>query len=165
VKRNVLEIPLEEIVLHLAKNERQHLKVVAPGILTQELYQRFRNEGKKVKEEVPLEGDRWTHSYKLQPNKLCESVNFGPDENLFAKGPFAISFANDHTNHTEIYFSEHSIGGYYKRQGESAKCPINLNSGGAVVFGPNVVHYVALGGITIIIEIPSVENDKFIKES
>jgi hypothetical protein len=38
---------------------------------------------------------------------------------------------------------------------------VRLPSGGALVFGPGVVHRVTLGGLTFVMEVPAIEGDKF----
>jgi hypothetical protein len=48
----------------------------------------------------------------------------------------------------------------YKFLGEQDAKKAKLPQGGAVLFGPEVVHKMNLGGLTIIIEVPSVFNDK-----
>ncbi len=168
MKRDILEIPLEEVKLHLQENERQDIKIVAPSILTQELFDILTKKGKKLKQEVPLDGNRWTHSNKTEANKLCESSDFKLDGNA----TFTISFVNEkadqeehyHKLHTEIYFSEHSIGGYYRRVGNSDRFHIDLTKGGLVLFGPNIVHYMELSGLTLVLELPAVDRDRYVDQ-
>lgn len=176
MKRDVLIIPREEINRHFETNERQDIKVVAPSILTPELYEFLTKKGKRLKPEVPLVSNRWTRSYKTKANKICESADFSFELSIDSKGPFAISFANEkaeqeehyHKHHTEIYFSEHRISGYYQKLSEDTKHPIEsieLNNGGLVLFQPNVIHYMELSGLTLILETPSLDNDRFIRKN
>ena len=166
--RDVLIVPLDEIVDHFAKNKRQDIKVIAPTILTDDLYEKLRAKGKEIKQEVPLVGEHWTRSPATRPNRLCESGDFGFDPGD-TKGAFSISFANEkagqdehwHVRHSEIYFSEHRISGYYRTPSSQRDESFDLPDGGAIVFGPNVVHYMEMYGLTIIIEVPAVEGDKF----
>jgi hypothetical protein len=170
MKRDVLIVPLEEISRHLETNERQDIKVVAPSILTDELYNILTKKGKRLKPEIPLEGNLWKRSYKTKANKLCESADFAFEFPAETKGPFAISFANDkaeqeehyHKHHTEIYFSEHRISGYYRNVDEENHNQFDLRDGGLVLFQPNVIHYMELRGLTLIIETPSLEKDRFV---
>jgi hypothetical protein len=161
--RHVLAIPLEEVRRHFEVNERQSLKVVAPVRLGAEMMARLR-----AKPEAPLAagGDRWRHSMPDEPNLLCESREFGLPEG--ARG-FTISFGNEragqethvHRRHAEIYFSEHPIEAEYRVEDGGRRGTVSLPEGGALVFGPGVVHRVRLGGLTIVIEAPAVEGDKF----
>ena len=169
MKRKVLFIPIEEIKKHFAKNSRQDVKVIAPDILTDELFNILKAKGKDVKPEQYLEGDIWKHSEANEPNNLCESGEF-IDSCLpqYVQGPFAVSFANEkaqqdvhyHRKHLEIYFSEHAIGAEFRCIGDVQPQSINLESGGAIIFGPGVIHKMQLGGLTIVIEIPAVTGDK-----
>ena len=168
MKRHVLFVPLEEIRRHLGTNERQDIKVVAPSILMGALYEILKKKGKQLKTEISLEGNIWKRSYKTTANNLCESADFAFETQGEAKGPFAISFANDraeqeehyHKHHTEIYFSEHRISGYYRNVNEKRLNQFDLRDGGIVLFQPYVMHYIELGGLTLIIETPSFENDR-----
>jgi len=167
MKRHVLFVPLEEIKRHLETNERQDIKVVAPSFLTEALYEILTKKGKQLKTEIPLEGNIWKRSYKTTENNLCESADFAFETRGEAKGPFAIAFANEraeqeehyHKNHTEIYFSEHRISGYYRNINDKSLHQFDLRDGGIVLFQPYVMHYIELGGLTLIIETPSFESD------
>jgi len=162
-------VPLEEIRRHLQTNLRQDVKVVAPELLSEHLFQRLSAKGKKVKPEVELDGDRWSHSTGDHPNCLCASADF-ITESLpqYACGPFAMSFANEraeqdahyHRRHVEIYFSEHPLQAEFWLVGSVEQESISLAEGGAIIFSPNVVHSMRLGGLTIVLELPSVADDK-----
>lgn len=168
MKRRVLAIPREEIENHLAENARQDIKIVAPKIMSDELFQFLLAKGKQVKSEKPLDGDIWKHSKAEEPNRLCESGDF-VDNCLpqYVPGPFSISFANEkaeqdehfHKYHFEMYYSQYRMNAQF-RYLESEQCepPIELNNGGLIVFGPNVVHRMSLGGLTIVIEVASMED-------
>ena len=146
MKRDVLIIPRDEVEKHLMKNSRQDVKIVAPEILTSELFEILKSKGIEVKAERQLEGENWTHSNQDEPNILCESEDFQditpPDG---TKGAFSISFANEkaqqephyHRYHWEIYFSEHRLGAEYRRVYEAEPKIINLEEGGTIIFGPN----------------------------
>ncbi|MBI4317281.1 MAG: hypothetical protein HY675_02225 [Chloroflexi bacterium] len=167
--RRVLFIPKEEIHGHFAKNARQDMKVVAPNRLTDKLFEALKARGKEVKAERPLTGDVWKHSDVDEPNDLTESKDF-VDGSLpqYAAGPFAVAFANEragqdehyHTKHLEIYFSEHPLTAEYRYLGDQETKTICLEQGGALVFGPDVVHRVRLGGLTIVVEVPAVADDR-----
>ena len=169
MKRDVLIIPLEEIGRHFETNERQDIKVVAPSILTPELYEILTSKGKRLKPEVALDGKQWERSYKTTANKICESADFSFAISPEVKGPFAISFANEkaeqeehhHKQHAEIYFSEHRITGYYRKLRENTQHPFDLKNGGLLLFQPNVIHYMELSGITLILETPSLDKDRY----
>lgn len=173
MKRNVLVVPLYELKKHLQENSRQDIKIIAPDILTGELFKKLKAKGKEVKPEQHLDGDYWKHSGPLSPNHLSESGEFiGQWLPQYVDGPFAVSFANDkaeqdahyHKHHWEIYYSEHPIGAEYRLLGELQRQPIRLQSGGMIVFGAEVIHKMQLGGLTIVIEVPSVANDKVNEE-
>ena len=160
--RHVLAIPLEEVRRHFELNERQSLKVVAPARLGAEMMAQLR-----AKPEEPLDGDRWRHSAADQANLLCECGEFARPDG--GGGGFTISFGNErgeqerhvHRRHAEIYFSEHSLAAEYCLEDEGERGTFRLPEGGVLVFGPGVVHCVTLGGLTIVIEVPAVEGDKF----
>jgi hypothetical protein len=170
MKRNVLMIPLDEIKRHLAANTRKDIKVVAPEILTDKLFQILTARGKPVKAERPVDGDMWKHSGPDNPNLLCESGDFA-DISLpqYALGPFAVSFANEsafqdahhHERHLEIYYSEHSIAAEFKTMEDAEFTQRTLPEGGVFIFGPRVIHKMTLTGLTLVIEAPSVANDRF----
>lgn len=172
MNRDVLIIPLEELIRHFETNERQDIKVVAPSILTPELYEILTKKGKRLKIEEPLEGPRWERSYKTKPNKLCESSDFAFEMPSETNGPFTISFANEkaeqgehyHKYHAEIYFSEHRISGYYRKVNDEEESHFELGIGGLLIFQPNVIHYVELSGLTLILETPALEKDRFVEE-
>jgi hypothetical protein len=171
MKRHVLIVPLDAILRHLETNIRQDVKVVVPSMLTDELYKLLIKKGKQLKPEVALDGDIWKRSYKTEPNMLCESADFAYNISDKTKGPFAISFANDkaeqekhyHKLHTEIYFSEHRMSGYYQAIDGKDSGHFDLEHGGLVLFQPNILHYMELSGITLILETPSLDDDRFIK--
>ncbi len=168
--RRVLAVPRSEIEEHFNRNVRQDVKIVAPNILTVELFNILKTKGKDLKAEQYLQGDVWEHSAAGDPNNLCESNDF-IDASLpqYVQGPFALSFANEkavqdahyHWRHIEIYISDHPITAEYRHLENAERHSIKLESGGAIVFGPQVVHRVWLGGLTVVIEVPSVASDKF----
>ena len=163
--RHVLAIPLDEVRRHFELNERQSLKVVAPARLGAEMMARLR-----AKPEGPLDGDRWRHSTADQANLLSESGEFACRQE--GGGGFTISFGNErgeqethvHRRHAEIYFSEHSLEAEYRLEGSDERGAFRLPEGGVLVFGAGVVHRVTLGGLTIVIEVPAVEGDKWAGE-
>lgn len=173
MKRRVLAISKAEIERHFQKNVRQDVKVVAPSILTEEMFHILKTQGKDLKPEQYLDGELWQHSEVGVPNNLCESGDF-VDASLpqYVAGPFALSFANDkaaqdvhyHWRHIEIYFSEYPIGADYRYLENGERQSVRLEDGGAIIFGPQVVHRVQLGGMTVVIEVPSVASDKFEEE-
>jgi hypothetical protein len=166
--RKVLAIPLDEVVEHFALNARQDVKIVAPEILADELIAKLTAAGRAVKPEQPLEGVEWRHSASGAPNRLCESHEF--DSGLAGEtlGPFALCFANEkgsqdahyHPHHLEIYFSEHPLEAEYRTDANSPVERINLEKGGVLIFAAGVVHRARLGGMTVVIEIPAVKDDK-----
>jgi hypothetical protein len=155
-------IPITEVRRQLEVNARQDVKIVAPEILTETLF-------RSLKPEQPATGSRWTHSAPEHPNKLWESAVFGsPEVSQNPVGPFAIAFANEkaeqeghyHEHHAEIYFSDHRMAAEYREPGETGKRKEVLEEGGAMIFGPGVIHRVQLSGITMVVEVPSVKDDK-----
>jgi hypothetical protein len=166
--RKVLAIPLEEVREHLALNVRQDVKIVAPEILTGELIAKLKSTGRVLKPEQLLEGTRWRHSASDAPNELCESREFSAGLTEEAAGPFALCFANEkgaqdahyHPHHLEIYFSEHPLEAEYRLDSNSPVECVRLDNGGVLVFAAGVVHRARLGGLTVVIEIPAVKDDK-----
>jgi hypothetical protein len=169
MSRRVLAIPREEIEAHFAENSRQDLKMVTAELLSYDLFMVLRARGKDLKMEEPLAGLIWKHSGPELPNKVCPSGEFvDPDLPLYTHGPFAISFATSksiqdehyHKQHIEIMVTEHPISVEF-RPLESTKCEtITLPTGGILVVGPKVVHKLQLGGLTVLIEMPSLARDK-----
>jgi hypothetical protein len=168
--RKVLAIPLEEVSEHFALNARQDVKIVAPEILAGELIAKLKAGGRLVKSEQPLEGVEWRHSAGDAPNALCESREFAAglaDETL---GPFALCFANEngaqdahyHPHHLEIYFSEHPLEAEFRSDANSPIERVKLENGGVLIFAAGVVHRARLGGMTVVIEIPAVKDDKVV---
>ena len=170
MKRRVLVIPKDELQRHFKKNTRQDVKVIAPSILTEELYIFLLKKGKILKKEERLTSIQWKHSEAEQPNKLCESNEF-IDYSLpqYAHGPFSISFANEkasqdkhyHKRHLEVYYSEYPMRAKFKYIRDSEYNKIELENGGAIIFAPEVIHLMELKGLTIVLEIPAVENDRY----
>lgn len=167
--RKVLFIPLEEVKRHFASNERQDVKIVVPERLTQDLFCLLMKKGKKVKEEVPLQGNIWGHSKAKFANNNCESTDFDIfNESVDVRGSFTVSFANEfaeqdthyHEEHLEIYYSECTIQTKYKMLNDQHYKTVMLKEGGVIIFGPEVVHKMSLSGMTCIIECPSILNDK-----
>ncbi len=169
--RHVLAIPLEEVRRHFEMNERQSLKIVAPARLGEALFERLRAQGVNPKPEAPLAGDRWLHAAPDGANAVCESGEFGDIAAVPNAGGFTISFGNEraaqeehvHRRHAEIYFSEHALRAEYRVEADPTRLRgvLDLPHGGALVFAPGVVHRVTLGGLTIVIEAPAMEGDKF----
>lgn len=166
--RHVLVIPLEEVRTYFETNDRQSLKVVAPSRIGEALLEKLRARGVEPKPEVPLEGLAWHHSPQAEPNRLVETCEFAPTTSA---GGFTIAFGNRigpqeehvHRQHAEIYYSESPLGADYRVESdpESRVYTVDLPHGGALVFAPGVAHRVRLDGITIVIEMPCVEGDKF----
>jgi len=168
--RPVLAIPLDEVQKHLAVNTRQDVKIVAPEILAGELIAKLKATGRQLKPEQPLEGVEWHHSAEDAANALCESSQFRTPPGGTEIGPFALCFANEkgpqevhhHPQHLEIYYSEHPLEAEYRVAANSPVERVNLEHGGVLIFGAGVVHRARLGGLTLVIEIPAVKNDKVI---
>jgi hypothetical protein len=170
--RKVLAIPLEEIREHFAKNTRQDVKIVAPGILLGELVAKLKAVGRLVKPEQPLEGVEWRHSASDAPNGLCESREFAAGLAAETSGPFALCFANEkgpqdahyHPHHLEIYFSEHPLEAEYRHEANAPLERLKLAKGGVLIFAAGVLHRARLGGLTVVIEVPAVVDDKIVEE-
>jgi len=171
VKRRVLFIPLEEIEAHLAENSRQDVKLVVSEIMTDELAARLKARGKVVKQERALGEPFWKHSAATDPNFVCEARDL-VDILLpqYANGPLTVALANEraeqdrhyHGRHWELYFSEHPIHARYRFLGDSEdQPPAELDKGGLALFGPEVIHEVKLGGLTLVIEVPAVARDRY----
>jgi len=170
--RRVLAIPLKEIRAHFAENTRQDVKIVAPEILAGELVAKLQATGRTLKPEQMLEGVIWRHSAADSANALCESREFAEDLASEALGPFALCFANEkgsqdahyHPHHLEIYFSEYPLEAEYRCEDNGPVERVTLENGGVLVFAAGVVHRARLGGLTVVVEIPAVKDDKVIAE-
>jgi hypothetical protein len=165
--KGVTAIPLLEVTLHFLRNKRQDAKIIAPEIMSEELFQRLSSRKKDLKPEVPVEGN-WTHSAPDLPNGLYLSADFNyaslAHENL---GPLAVSFANEwaeqdahyHKQHVEMYYSEHPFRADCRLLEDPQVEQVQL-AGGALILGPDVIHKVSLTGMTIIVEFPAVKGDR-----
>jgi hypothetical protein len=168
--KRVLAIPLEEVAEHFAQNLRQDVKVVAPEILAGELIAKLQAAGRLLKAEQPLEGVEWRHAAGDAPNALCLSREFAAGLAEETVGPFALCFANEkgpqdahyHPHHLEIYFSEHPLEAEYLNDANSPIERLRLGKGGVLIFAAGVVHRARLGGLTVVIEIPAVKDDKVV---
>jgi len=168
--RKVLAIPLNEVREQFAMNARQDVKVVAPEMLTAELIAKLAAAGRALKAEKPLDGITWQHSAGDAPNALCESSEFAAGLAGETLGPFALCFANEkgaqdahyHPHHVEVYFSEHPLEAEYRLDAGSPVEHTKLAQGGVLVFAAGVVHRARLGGMTAVIEIPAMKDDKVI---
>ena len=170
--RKVLAIPLYEVRELFACNTRQDVKVVVPEILSAELIAKLMAAGRSTKPETPVEGVEWQHSRRDAPNQLCESREFATELAQETSGPFALCFANEkgpqdahyHPHHLEIYFSEHPLEVEFRSDANSPIERLALDHGGVLIFAAGVVHRARLGGLTVVIEIPSVKDDKVIAD-
>jgi hypothetical protein len=170
--RKALAIPLEEVSTHLALNTRQDVKIVAPEILAGELITRLAAAGRCLKPERLLDGNWWRHSAGDAPNDLCESHEFSTGITPETSGPFSLCFGNEkgaqdahyHPHHLEIYFSEHPLEAEYRLDVDSPIERVRLEKGGVLIFCAGVVHRARLGGLTVVIEIPAVKDDKVVVE-
>jgi hypothetical protein len=168
--RKVLAIPLDEVREHFALNSRQDVKIVAPEVLAGELIAKLQAAGRLLKPEQLMEGVEWRHSASDDPNELCESREFAAGLAEKTVGPFALCFANEkgpqdahyHPHHLEVYFSEHPMEAEYRSDPGSPIERVKLDKGGVLVFAAGVVHRARLGGLTVVIEIPAVKDDKVI---
>jgi hypothetical protein len=169
--RKVLAIPLEEVREHFAQNARQDVKIVAPEILAGELIARLKAAGRLLKPEQPVEGIEWRHSSADAPNRLCESREFAPGLAEETSGPFALCFANEkspqdahyHPHHLEIYFSEYPLEAEYRSDANAPIERLKLAKDGVLIFAAGVVHRTRLAGLTMVIEIPAVVDDRVIE--
>jgi hypothetical protein len=170
--RKVLAIPLEEVREHFALNSRQDVKIVAPEILAGELIAKLQAAGRLLKPEHTLEGATWRHSASDAPNALCESREFAAGLADKTLGPFALCLANEkgaqdshyHPHHLEIYISEHPLEAEYRIDANGPIERVKLAKGGVLIFTAGVVHCARLGGLTVVIEIPAVKDDKVVAE-
>jgi len=166
--RKVLAIPLEEVRKHLALNVRQDVKIVAPEILAGELLARLTAAGRSLKPEQLLEGMGWRHSATDAPNALCESNEFAAGPAGETSGPFTLCFANEkgpqdthyHPHHLEIYYSECPLEVEFRLEADTPVERLRLEKGGVVIVAAGVVHRARLGGLTVVVEIPAVRDDK-----
>jgi hypothetical protein len=149
--KKIFFIPLEEIQKHFDRNLRQDVKIMVPTLWPND---------------TVLSTDTWKHSEQGESNNVFEAFlgDIGDDSRKL----FSMSFVNEkapqvehyHEKHAEIYFSESPIAAHYISPMNNDKSFKKLEGGGSIIFGPGVVHKMELYGLTIVIEIPSVENDK-----
>lgn len=166
--KRVLAIPLEEVHEHFGLNVRQDVKIVAPELLSGELIAKLTAAGRALKPEQPLDGTVWRHSASDGANRLCESREFAADLAERTLGPFALCFVNEkgpqdahcHPHHLEIYYSGHALEAEYILNAGSPFDRVELPNGGVLIFAAGVVHRVRLHGLTLVIEIPAVKDDK-----
>ena len=145
--RDVLAIPLDEIRLQFQTQARQDVKVVAP---------------RRYPVEQKVSGDVWRHG---PPAQLVESGEIGCGGGAAS---FALAFANEHApqqthrhpRHGEIYFSERPLRAEYWSSSDGTHHRIDLEQGGVLIFAAGVTHRVELGGLTMVVEVPSVAGDK-----
>jgi hypothetical protein len=170
--RKGLAVPLEEVREQFARNARQDVKIVAPEILAGELIAKLKAVGRLLKPAQPLEDVEWRHSTGDAANALCESREFAAGLVEETLGPFALCFANEkgpqdahsHPRHLEIYFSEHPLEAQYRIDANAPIEHLKLAKGGAFVFAAGVAPRVRLGGLTVVIDIPAVTDDKVVAE-
>jgi len=171
MKRQVLIIPLREVQKHFAKHARKDLKTVVASMLTPRDRKELLKRNKVPNRERKLSPSKhvWNHSDPHLANFVCESGDFiDPTRNARYRGCFSVSFATAgsledahcHDGHCEIYFSEHSIAAEYRCPEDGESLRIELPKGGAIIFGPKVVHRMTVSGLTIIIEVPAVTGDR-----
>ncbi len=179
--RDVLAIPMEELREQLQTNRRQDVKIIVPQRLSDAQCDQLRARGGSVKYERAASGPVWKHASEGDPNWVCESSEFagtsksppvnqadGVQAASREHGPFALSAANDrrpqdwhlHPKHGEIYVSVEPMGADYQSSEDGKIYSVKLEHGGVMIFAPGVPHHVSLGGLTIIVETPSLENDK-----
>ncbi len=171
--RKVLAIPLEEVAQHLALNTRQDVTIVAPEILAGELIAKLTAAGSSSLPER-LAGGRNVEALCRHdaPNALCESHDFSTGIIPETSGPFALCFGNEkgaqdahyHPHHLEIYFSEHPLDAEYRLDANSPIERVRLEKGGVLIFTAGVIHRARLGGLTMVIEIPAMKDDKVVVE-
>ncbi len=168
--RNICAVPMDEVQKHFALNERQDIKVLVARALDGSLLRKLIARQKPVKPEIPLTSETWCHSPPLLPNQVWESRELSDDE-LFksCQGPFTVAFANEragqsahyHKKHFELYYSEAPLRATYRHYNDDRPREVPLPNGGMILFYPMVVHRVWLSGMTVIIECPAVEDDRF----
>lgn len=170
--KKVLAVPFDEIQKQFALNSRQDVKIVAPEMLAAELIAKLSAAGRALKPERSLDGVEWRHSAGDAPNALCESREFAAGLEAETLGPFALCFANEkgaqdthyHPHHLEIYYSECPLEAEYRLDPNSSIERVELEQGGVLIFAAGVVHRARLGGMTVVIEIPAVKDDKVIAD-
>jgi hypothetical protein len=170
--RKVLAVPINEVREHFARNSRQDVKVVTPEILAGELIAKLQASGRVLKTEQRLDGMEWRHSASDASNQLCESREFAAGLAQETQGPFALCFANEkgpqdahyHPHHVEIYFSEFTLEAEYRAHANSPVERVRLENGGVLIFAAGVVHRARLGGLTAVLEIPAVKDDKVVTD-
>jgi hypothetical protein len=173
MERKVLIIPIEELKEQFSTNTRKDIKIIAPKIMGEDLFNRLCNRNLDPEREEPLKDVKWKHTPKGVPNKICESREFAdPYAVKSSDGLFCLAFANDkakqdehyHCRHLELYYSESAITAKYRILDSDSIEDIELPNGGVIVFGTEVIHNVVLNGLTVVVEFPAVAKKDKVEE-
>lgn len=173
-QRQVLAVPRSELQRQFELNTRQDIKLIVPALLDQVSAASLAQTGRLVKAEVELNQVSWSHSPVDQPNQVCLASCFNLPGLEASYGPLAIAFAQPgahqdlhyHRQQTELFYSEHPLQARYRLPERKAELlTLDLPQGGLLLFGPGVVHQVELAGLTLVVALPAVIDDKFIETS
>ncbi len=163
--RHVLLIPRDEVEGLLESQRRKDVKIVVPALLSVARAAGLALEGREVKAEVPLVGDRWVVESK-DAIPVCEAASFvvPPLSSAPSTGPFGVSFAlpgapqrlHAHEDRWELYYGVERMVLTYRLPGTEALILEVLESGGLAMFGPGVEHRVEPAGLILVLEVPSI---------
>ena len=164
---DILAIPAEEIDRQFGTNARQDVKIIVPELLTAARTAFLEAMGRPIKPERLMTESVWRHAADAQTNAVVTADSL-PHPGGPATGPFSLGFANAeavqvthyHRHQTEIFYSAHRIDADYRHRRESGSRHISLLEGGALIVFPEIIHRVALVGLTLIIGVPAAADDK-----
>jgi len=167
----LLAIPADEIHSQFAANPRQDVKIIVPELLSAARKKFLESMGRRIKPERQMTGPFWRHSPETETNRVM-TADMLPWTSGQSAGPFSMGFANEravqvthfHRHQTEIFYSAHPVSADYRHLNASDIQQASLPEGGALIVFPEVIHRVRLGGVTLIIGIPAVSDDKCITE-
>jgi hypothetical protein len=163
--RHVLLIPRDEVEGLLESQQRKDVKIVVPALLSVVRAAALVSEGRDVKREVSLVGDRWVRAGQ-SAIPVCEAASFvvpalSPGSSA---GPFGVSFAlpgapqrlHAHEACWELYYGVERMALTYRLPGTAALIREVLERGGLALFGPRVEHLVEPAGLILVLEFPSI---------
>ena len=169
--KRVLAIPLEEVREHFALNSRQDVKMVAPEILAGELIAKLKAAGQAAETGATARGRRSGGTPRATLLMRCVNhANLPPDSPRNRPAPSRSASPMKRARRTRtiiriIWKSTFPNIRWKRNTACDANSPIErvkLEKGGALIFAAGVVHRARLGGMTVVIEIPAVKDDKVV---
>jgi len=163
----VLAIPLGEIAAQFSANTRQDVKIIVPLLLGEAQRAFLEKTGRTPKPEIVSRETLWRHAGPEAPNRVYPADGL-PADTPRGKAPFSLGFANEntpqlahyHRQQTELFYSEHLLSVRYRHHQATTVSSADLPDGGALICFPGVVHHIRLTGLTLVLGLPAVSDDK-----